>query len=239
MPIPYANMCSMRQMSLLAVDELSIPEEVGALERFDLGNGAWIDWCPNWLPGAEWWLRRLRDELPWRSAERPMYDRIVAVPRLTAHFARPAPPTEAQPPLEFDDLATRFERHYARPFPTIGCNWYRDGNDSVAWHADRVRRPGDSIVAIIGVGERRPFLLRAMPGHSGGHSGGHGGGHSGKRCGGRSRRWLVGDGDLIVLGGTIQAGWQHAVPKVRHAGERISIMVRSGDRPSERPSGPQ
>ena len=35
---------------------------------------------------------------------------------------------------------------------------------------------------------------------------------------------------LIVLGGTIQTDWQHAVPKMRHSGPRLSIMIRSGHR---------
>lgn len=199
----------MRQLSLLSTGTHEIPDLVGPLDRIELGAGAWIDWSPSWLPGSDDWLHDLREHVAWRSAERPMYDRIVTVPRLTAHFSRARSSSgEPPPPAGLDLLARRFEVHYGSPFPTVGCNWYRDGNDSVAWHADRVRRPGDSIVAIIGVGQRRPFLLRPSNG-------------------GRSRRWLVGDGDLIVLGGTVQAGWQHAVPKVRHSGERISIMIRS------------
>lgn len=192
----------MRQLGLLAGGAAVEPGEVGALDRVDLGAGAWIDHRSDWLGGADAWLEQLREDLDWRSARRQMYDRVVDVPRLMAHFsAEDAPP-------ELAGLCSIFAAHYGRAFPTVGCNWYRNGDDSVAWHADRVRQPGDSIVAIIGVGERRPFLLRPM-------------------AGGSSMRWMVGDGDLIVLGGTIQAHWQHAVPKVAQAGERISIMVRS------------
>ena len=204
-----SNMCSLavRQISLLASGPLAIPTSVGQLDRLDLGGGAWIDTRSTWLPGADHVLDELRDTLPWRSARRQMYDRVVDVPRLTAHFDRRH---DALVPDRLNDLATMFERHYERPFETVGCNWYRHGDDSVAWHADKVRWPGDSIVAIIGVGERRPFLVKPL-------------------AGGEAQKWLIGDGDLIVLGGTIQAGWQHAVPKVRAAGERISIMIRSGE----------
>jgi len=201
-------MCSMsQQLSLLAAGRRRVPELVGELERSDLGRGAWIDWQPQWLPGADEWMEHLRDRIAWRHAERPMYDRIVAVPRLMANFCR----SDHDLPVELADLTDRFGEHYGQRFTTVGCNLYRDGNDSVAWHADRVRRPGNSIVAIIGVGARRPFLLRPI-------------------TGGPSRRWLVGDGDLIVLGGTIQTDWQHAVPKMRHSGPRLSIMIRSGHR---------
>lgn len=192
-------------MSLLAAGPPEPPTEVGPLDRLELGHGAWIDTCGGWLSGADHWLDELRETLPWRAGRRRMYDRVVDVPRLVAHFDRNQ---GGPPPCGLDALVRAFEAHYERPFPTVGCNWYRDGNDSVAWHADKVQRPGDSIVAIIGVGERRPFLVRAV-------------------SGGAAQKWLIGDGDLIVLGGTIQAGWQHAVPKVKVAGERISIMIRS------------
>ena len=203
-------MCSMsaapaRQLSLLSAGPPVPPRAVGSLERLDLGHGAWIDTCPGWLEGSDHWLDELRETLPWRAGKRQMYDRVVDVPRLVAHFDRNV---GGPPPCGLDSLVAAFEVHYARPFPTVGCNWYRDGNDSVAWHADKVQRPGDSVVAIIGVGERRPFLVKPA-------------------SGGPSRKWLIGDGDLIVLGGTIQASWHHAVPKVKAAGERISIMVRS------------
>jgi len=194
-----------RQLSLLSAGSPDVPIDVGQLERLELGGGAWIDTCPNWLPGSDHWLDALRVALPWRAAKRRMYDRVVDVPRLVAHFNRNA---GGPPPCGLDALVRAFEAHYERPFPTVGCNWYRDGNDSVAWHADNVQDPGDSIVAIIGVGERRPFLVKPA-------------------TGGSARKWLIGDGDLIVLGVTSQADWHHTVRKVRAAGERISIMVRS------------
>ncbi len=197
-----------RQTSLLATGPPEVPGRFGLVERIDLGRGAWIDHRSNWLPGADAWLERLRSDLPWLAATRPMFDRVVDVPRLISNFD---PYDEANTPDYFLQLRAGFEQYYGREFPKLGCNWYRSGSDSVAWHADKVARPGDSIVAIVAVGERRPFLIRPI-------------------AGGPSRKWLLGDGDLFVLGGTLQAHWQHAVPKVKPspagAGERISIMVR-------------
>jgi alkylated DNA repair dioxygenase AlkB len=37
---------------------------------------------------------------------------------------------------------------------------------------------------------------------------------------------VPGRGDLLVLGGSCQRTWDHAVPKVRHAGPRMSIQFR-------------
>ncbi len=192
-----------RQGSLLALGAPELPAEVGPVDRLDLGHGAWIDHAPGWLPGSDAWLERLRAELPWQDLERPMYERVVAVPRRVCHLGR-----GADVPCGLERLGELFDAHYRRPFRSIGCNWYRDGRDSVAWHADKVPMPGDSIIAIVAVGERRPFGLRPLHG------------------GGRSRRWLLGEGDVLVMGGTTQAHWQHAVPKVAIAGERISVMVR-------------
>lgn len=86
---------------------------------------------------------------------------------------------------------------------------YRDGRDSVAFHGDRLGPArGDAVVAIVAVGARRRFLLRPAGG-------------------GRSRAFDSGEGDLLVMGGTCQRTWQHAVPKVSRADLRITIQFRS------------
>lgn len=187
-----------RQLSLLVGTDSSFEAT-----RTDLGGGAWVDHEPLWLADPEYLFDRLTDTIEWTAASRPMYDRIVDVPRLVASFAR----DEAPSPL--GEMARTMEKRYEREFMSVGCNLYRDGTDSVAWHADRVKRPGDCTIAIVSLGQPRPFLMRP-------------------RGGGESRRFVLGDGDLLVMGGTAQATWQHAVPKVRHAGPRISIMFRPG-----------
>lgn len=67
------------------------------------------------------------------------------------------------------------------------------------------------MVAIVSVGTPRPLLLRP-------------------RGGGTSLRFVVGHGDLLVMGGSCQRTWEHAVPKVSAAtGPRISIQFRPHD----------
>jgi alkylated DNA repair dioxygenase AlkB len=64
------------------------------------------------------------------------------------------------------------------------------------------------MVAIVSVGAARPLLLRP-------------------RGGGQSLRFTLGHGDLIVMGGSCQRTWEHAVPKTtRLVGPRISIQFR-------------
>ncbi len=192
------------QGSLFAQGEPRAPVAVGALRRIDLGRGAWLDHGPDWLPGADAWFAMLASDLTWEGARRPMYDRMVEVPRLIWNDD-PAGPTRTPPALFV--LADLLTEHYRRPLRGIGCNFYRGERDSVAMHADRVPRPGDAIVAIVSVGARRSLVLQPNDG---------GGGH----------RFDLGHGDLLVMGGTTQATWRHGVPKVARAQPRISIMFR-------------
>lgn len=193
-----------RQTSLLALGSADLPTDFGDVTRTDLGAGAWIDHAPNWLPGADEWFDQLTTEFPWHSASRPMYDRIVAVPRLIANVTR----GEDGVADNVEALAQMFDHYYGRTFGSIGANWYRSGSDSVAIHRDKVKKPGDAIIAIVSLGQRRPFLLKP----------------DGR---GDTKHFELGDGDLLVMGGSTQQHWQHGVPKVRAAGSRVSVMFRA------------
>jgi alkylated DNA repair dioxygenase AlkB len=139
-----------------------------------------------------------------------MYENTVAVPRLLAFYDASAP----LPHPVLADARDALSRHYAselgEPFTTLGLCLYRDGRDSVAWHGDRIGRGAreDTMVAILSVGAPRDLLLRP-------------------RRGGRTVRRPLGHGDLIVMGGSCQRTWEHAVPKTtRPTGPRISIQFR-------------
>ncbi|MFJ3897493.1 alpha-ketoglutarate-dependent dioxygenase AlkB [Streptomyces sp. NPDC090083] len=178
--------------------------------RTALGLGAWIDVLPGWLTGADALFGELATEVPWRAERRQMYDQVVAVPRLLAFYgagdALPHPVlTEAR-----DALSAYYARELGEPFATSGLCYYRDGQDSVAWHGDRIGRGAreDTMVAILSVGAPRDLLLRPVRG-------------------GASVRRPLGHGDLIVMGGSCQRTWEHCVPKTsRAAGPRISVQFR-------------
>jgi alkylated DNA repair dioxygenase AlkB len=191
------------QGSLLAQGEPVPDTTFATARRIELGRGAWVDHQPGWLDGSDDLLAELVTALQWRQRERPMYQQFVVEPRLTAWSALDDP--ALPPPLQRSGAA--LADRYGRPPRTVGCNWYRNGSDSVAWHGDRVARPGDALVAIVSLGARRPLLVRP-------------------RGGGPSRRFDLGRGDLFVMGGTCQACFEHAVPKVVRAGPRISVTFR-------------
>jgi alkylated DNA repair dioxygenase AlkB len=181
-----------------------------AIGRTVLADGAWIDVLPGWLTGADALFERLARDVPWRAERRRMYDNTVDVPRLLAHYDEGDP----LPHPILDDARDALTRHYAaelgEPFVSAGLCLYRDGRDSVAWHGDRTGRGAreDTMVAILSVGTPRDLLLRP-------------------RRGGSSMRRPLGHGDLIVMGGSCQRTWEHAVPKsTRAAGPRISVQFR-------------
>ncbi|MET7761867.1 alpha-ketoglutarate-dependent dioxygenase AlkB [Streptomyces sp. NPDC005393] len=181
--------------------------------RTVLGDGAWIDVLPGWLSGADSLFVRLAAEVPWRAERRQMYDQVVAVPRLLAFYGAEDP----LPHPVLDEARATLSAHYAaelgESFTTAGLCYYRDGRDSVAWHGDRIGRGAreDTMVAILSVGAPRDLVLRP-------------------RRGGATMRRPLGHGDLIVMGGSCQRTWEHAIPKTtRAAGPRISVQFRPHD----------
>jgi alkylated DNA repair dioxygenase AlkB len=109
---------------------------------------------------------------------------------------------------ELREASATLSRRYGIVLDRISLAYYRDGHDSVAWHGDRMGRlVDDTVVAILSVGAPRRFLLRPV-------------------AGGPSRAFDLGWGDLLVMGGSCQRTWQHAVPKMALAGPRISVQFR-------------
>jgi alkylated DNA repair dioxygenase AlkB len=202
------------QGSLLdAGSEPRVGALAGRTRRMPLRHGAWIDVRRGWISGADALFDQLLETVAWQAERRRMYDRTVDVPRLLAFFGE-------QDPLPHDALVgakQALDSHYAaelgEPFATAGLCLYRNGRDSVAWHGDTIGRGSseDTMVAILSVGEPRALLLRPRTGPPGT----------------RALRFELGHGDLLVMGGSTQRTWEHAVPKTaRPVGPRISIQFR-------------
>ena len=192
------------QPTLLGAGEPRVDE--GALtERITLDEQSWVDVTRVWLLGADTLLEELVDRVDWKCGHRRMYDRMLDDPRLSRWYAR----GEARPHRAFRTMTKHLEASLGVKLPTVGCNYYRDGNDSVAWHADReLRELDDTRIAIVTLGARRPFLIRPKGG------------------GGRSIDIAPAAGDLLVMGGACQMRWEHSVPKKRSSGPRISCSWR-------------
>ena len=199
------------QGSLLdTADDIELRSLGTGLQRTVLSRGAWVDYRPGWLAGADALLDALHHDVPWHAERREMYDKVVDVPRLLKFYeageALPHPVLVAAR----DQLSRRYAAELGEPFVTAGLCLYRDGRDSVAWHGDRIGRAKDldTMVAILSVGSARSLLLRP-------------------RGGGGSIGFSLGHGDLVVMGGSCQRTWDHCVPKTaKTVGPRISIQFR-------------
>ncbi len=199
------------QSTLFAPDSPADPESGARLapERTELAAGAWLDVQRNWLAGADDVFATMVSQVPWRAERRQMYDRIVDVPRLVHTYVL----GDVLPHPALDDARDALSAHYlpelGEPFVSAGCCYYRDGKDSVAWHGDTIGRgkTQDTMVAIVSLGDPRKLALRP-------------------RGGGDSIGVTLGHGDLVVMGGSCQRTWEHAIPKVAAAGPRISVQFR-------------
>jgi alkylated DNA repair dioxygenase AlkB len=182
----------------------------GSVRRAPLSRGAWVDLRPGWLAGSGAVFGALAEAVPWRAERRHMYDRVVDVPRLLCFYGEGQALPDPVLTAALQALNAHYGAELGEPFRTAGLCLYRDGRDSVAWHGDTTGRGSreDTMVAILSLGAPRALLLRP-------------------RGGGASRRYEVGHGDLLVMGGSCQRTWEHAVPKTAQAvGPRISVQFR-------------
>ena len=75
------------QATLLDVTDRIGPDRLGdTVRRTELSHGAWVDIRPGWMTGADALFEWLFREVPWRAERRPMYDRVVDVPRLLCFY---------------------------------------------------------------------------------------------------------------------------------------------------------
>jgi alkylated DNA repair dioxygenase AlkB len=184
------------------------------LTRTALSDNAWIDHRPGWITGSDLLFDRLHNVVPWRAERRPMYDRVVDVPRLLCFYDEGAALPDPLLQQTRDDLDAHYGAELGEGFVTAGLCLYRDGRDSVAWHGDTIgrSRTEDTMVAIVSLGQARPLLLRPRS----------------RTHDNDTRRFSLGHGDLLVMGGSCQRTWEHAVPKtVRATGPRISVQFRT------------
>lgn len=163
---------------------------------------------------AREWFEQLRDSVPWRTERRPMYDRVVDVPRLVASYGLDDPAL----PEAISVMLPPVESFCGVKFLSAGLNFYRDGNDSVAPHGDHVEEAVDEApVALVSLGATRRMTIRSRA---------------------KPRRILDRDlesGSLLVMSYASHLNFDHGIPKTRYAvGPRISVAFRRVPKGSKR-----
>jgi len=155
---------------------------------------------------ARAWFDALHARAAWTRLRRPMYDRIVDVPRLLASYAVDALPAD----LPLAGLLACVQAKAPAPYSRIGMNLYRDGRDSVAMHGDKLhlvaaRHP----IALVSLGAPRRMLIRARAG---------------------TRATVAVDlepGSVLSMSHASQTTHEHGIPKTRRPqGPRISVVFR-------------
>jgi hypothetical protein len=200
----------MVQDSLFGSGALEIHTDA-PVHRTWLDADCWVDVAHGWLGGQMELYDRLAAMPVWHRGQRPMYGTMIDEPRLSAGMGVGAPDT----PNVIAQMCTELSRRYGVPMGGLWLNWYRSGDEAVAWHSDRIGRAHkDPPVAIVSLGSARRFLLRP-------------------RGGGPSTSFTPAGGDLLVMGGACQHRWEHSVPRSKRGGPRISVTFRPPTRRAE------
>jgi len=165
-----------------------------------------------YLPGvvaparARQWFEMLHESVAWKSERRPMYDRIVDVPRLMAGFTLADP--DLLPVLRAAHACVRGVLD--APFTHVGLNLYRDGRDSVAPHNDKLHSlAAGHPIALLSLGATRRMEIRD------------------KHPPRRTRRVGLEAGSVLLMSHVSQHHYEHGIPKTREpVGPRISVVFR-------------
>jgi alkylated DNA repair dioxygenase AlkB len=184
------------------------------VERLRLDDTSWVDVARGWLAGADTLFDALLDGVAWQPSRLFRYDHWVEERRVGAMW-RPGHPL---PHPALAEVHRTLQRTYKARFDGFGLMRYRDGRDGQAFHRDTdMRWLDDTVIAILSLGARRPWLLRPRASRFD---------HSETR--GATHDIAPGPGDLLVMGGRCQADWELSVPyRPQHPlGTRISLQWR-------------
>lgn len=169
-------------------------------------------------PESDRYFAALLEDLAWQEEEITIAGKKIKVPRLMCWYGDkdavykysgvvhvPLPWTDV-----LLDIRQRVERECSRPFNSVLANLYRDGSDSMGWHADKEKELGKNpLIASLSLGEARLFKIR----------------HNKTK---ETLDLLLQHGDLLVMAGTLQHHWRHSLPKVaRKLGKRINLTFRT------------
>jgi alkylated DNA repair dioxygenase AlkB len=177
-------------------------ESFHGMKRFYLDEDAWVDYIPSYVLGYRDLANQIYQNLEWKIVERTMYDRVIKIPRLMAHV-----PLDGH--LSFiNQFASMFSQHYKINVQYSHANFYRDKNDSIAFHRDQCEGHKRTHVAILAFGARRRFVVRSIMDKD------------------KKLSFESGFGDLLIMGGSLQERYEHGIAKAQSEGPRMSIMFR-------------
>jgi alkylated DNA repair dioxygenase AlkB len=181
-------------------------------ERIQLDERSWVDVARGWLPDADELYAELAESVPWQQTRVFRYDHWQDEPRLTTWFRV----SDAPPRLL--DVQRELQNRYQVLFDGFAMNWYQHGRHGQAFHRDRdMKWLDETVIAILTLGARRPWLLRPRSSRYD---------HAAQNKG-AVLDLSPASGDLFIMGGATQVGWEHSVAQIRQpVGGRMSAQWR-------------
>lgn len=179
-----------------------------------------LDYYPDLFDAAagEQFMRTFITTAPWQQKIVRMYDKEVVTPRLTAWYAdedtydynalRKSSPHPWTPDLLL--IKNIVEPLAGVTFNSVLLNYYRDGNDSVAWHSDNEMALGKyPVIASVSFGQVRTFDIRHKSNHQ------------------EKYAIRLESGSLMLMKGDLQQNWEHRIAKSKRLmKERINLTFR-------------
>ena len=166
-------------------------------------------------------LTELTETIPWRQEPIKLFGKEVMQPRLTswhgdaeAYYQYSGLTLMPQPwTLALQQLRKQVESAADSRFSSVLLNLYRTGQDSMGWHADDERELGSQpVIASVSLGGQRNFRLKPRDSQRTAHA---------------PLSLPLHSGSLLVMRGTTQQYWLHAVPKTTLSVEaRINLTFR-------------
>ncbi|HBW85731.1 MAG TPA: alpha-ketoglutarate-dependent dioxygenase AlkB [Crocinitomicaceae bacterium] len=166
---------------------------------------------------SEHYFSGLMKALSFEQKDIVMFGKRIEIPRLESFHAVDGKSygysgkrLETRPfnPI-LSSLKGKIEGQISVHFNSVLVNLYRNENDSNGWHADDEKELGKNpVIASISIGAKRRFQLK-------------------HKLEPLKHNLELNNGDLLIMGGTLQSNWKHQVPKEKYfCGPRLNLTFR-------------
>lgn len=159
------------------------------------------------------------NELEWRQHPIKIFGKLLPQPRLTALYGiKDQSYTYSNltlNPLKFTqellEIHQKLKEFTNINFTHCLANLYRDGNDSMGWHADDEKELGENpVIASVSLGATRRFQLKHRADPT------------------LKYQLELEHGSLLLMAGTTQHFWKHQLPKTKKPiAPRINLTFRT------------